>query len=181
MLILISGGVRSGKSQLAEKLTRSMTPKNGKAYYFATGQVTDVEMEKRILKHQADRGEAFATCEVPYFKMADVVQVIDESDTVLFECLTFYVANVLFSENLENYTDSSLEGHISQIVETLFELSKSVHTLTIVTNDVFRSTYQSYSPETLMYLKVLAEVMKRIAKRADRVYEVMYGLERRLK
>ena len=51
--ILITGGARSGKSQLAEKL--ALRPM-GRAIYIATSEVWDDEMAQRVAVHQARRG-----------------------------------------------------------------------------------------------------------------------------
>lgn len=177
MLVLISGGVRSGKSTLAETKVKQQRHPNGTNHYFATARVTDTEMEARIRKHQEDRGEAFTTSEVPFFTYDQVAEQVARQDTVLFECLTLYVANVLFSTEAFN-------GHVpttQMLVNELVKLSQNVHLLVIVTNDVFREDYRLYEQETLRYLEFLASVMKGLADHADEVYEVYYGLERRLK
>ncbi len=58
-LIFITGGVRSGKSHFAEQAAlqyyeaQACTAK--RLPYLASGIALDREMEKRILRHQADR------------------------------------------------------------------------------------------------------------------------------
>lgn len=177
MLILISGGVRSGKSTLAEKMVHDRRHPDGTNHYFATARVTDPEMEARIRKHQADRGEAFATLEVPLFTYDEVASSVSPQDTVLFECLTLYAANVLFSAGGSGWRVRKPHD----LVEELVKLSRKVHMLVIVTNDIFRDDYRQYGTETLEYLEFLASAMKDLASEADEVYEVYYGLERRLK
>ena len=53
-LALVTGGARSGKSGLAEKL---VTGSGRKRRYIATAQAWDDEMRDRIAQHRTDRGE----------------------------------------------------------------------------------------------------------------------------
>ena len=64
MKILITGGVKSGKSRHAETLIVEMA--NGKKpVYLATTELLDPEMEERVLEHRRRRGEKFRTIEEP--------------------------------------------------------------------------------------------------------------------
>ena len=47
--------------------------------------------------------------------------------------------------------------------------------LVVVTNELF-SDGMDYDPETLAYLDVLARLNRAVARRADRVYEVVCGI-----
>ena len=59
-LSLILGGVRSGKSEFAEKLASEL---NKPTLYVATGLPTDAEMEQRIRRHQQARPKHWDTVE----------------------------------------------------------------------------------------------------------------------
>ncbi|MEL6908061.1 MAG: bifunctional adenosylcobinamide kinase/adenosylcobinamide-phosphate guanylyltransferase, partial [Planctomycetota bacterium] len=65
-VVLVGGGVRSGKSAFAESLVLAMSCRHpAPPTYLATAQAWDDEMRDRIARHQADRGERFSTLEVP--------------------------------------------------------------------------------------------------------------------
>lgn len=51
-MILITGGARSGKSSLAERLAAQAADR---VFYIATSVVTDVEMAARVELHRASR------------------------------------------------------------------------------------------------------------------------------
>ena len=60
--ILITGGARSGKSELAERVTLKAT---GRGVYIATAQAFDDEMRARIKTHQERRGPAWEDHHAP--------------------------------------------------------------------------------------------------------------------
>ena len=58
MKILITGGVKSGKSRQAELRMLKMSQVQ-KPVYLATTELLDPEMGKRITEHRQHRGEKF--------------------------------------------------------------------------------------------------------------------------
>lgn len=87
-LVLIGGGVRSGKSRYA--LTRARAC-GGKLAYIATAQALDEEMAQRIAHHRAERADEFTTIEEPI----DIARAIREADAdaIVVDCLTLWLAN----------------------------------------------------------------------------------------
>ena len=61
MITLVLGGVRSGKSEVAEQLATSL---GSDVTYVATGAATDDGMADRIARHQARRPATWRTVEV---------------------------------------------------------------------------------------------------------------------
>lgn len=62
---LVLGGTRSGKSEVAERLTAGLASKDGGAVtYVATALVTDGEMERRVGAHRARRPTTWSTVEL---------------------------------------------------------------------------------------------------------------------
>ncbi|MFZ5964826.1 bifunctional adenosylcobinamide kinase/adenosylcobinamide-phosphate guanylyltransferase [Thalassococcus sp. BH17M4-6] len=93
--ILITGGARSGKSALAERLALRAT---GRAVYIATAEAQDDEMSERIAAHRARRGAEWTTLQVPL----DLLGALRESDNEagdprLVDCLTLWLSNLMLS------------------------------------------------------------------------------------
>jgi adenosylcobinamide kinase/adenosylcobinamide-phosphate guanylyltransferase len=89
-LTLVLGGVRSGKSRLAEQLAASHPP----VVYLATAQAGDPEMAQRIAAHRQRRPAEWQTIEEPW----DVVRAVCGQFTagcVLIECLPFWLTNLM--------------------------------------------------------------------------------------
>ncbi len=91
--ILVLGGVRSGKSRLAQRLASEREP----VTYLATAtvEVDDPEMSARIDRHKADRPSSWVTRDVPR-GLAEVLPELTEQDgSVLIDCLTLWVTNLM--------------------------------------------------------------------------------------
>jgi len=86
---LILGGARSGKSRLAESLCQA--PRT----YIATAQAFDDEMRERISLHQRQRGAGWDTVEAP---MNLVAALESSSGTVLVDCVTLWLSNLLLAD-----------------------------------------------------------------------------------
>ncbi|MFZ5609102.1 MAG: bifunctional adenosylcobinamide kinase/adenosylcobinamide-phosphate guanylyltransferase [Pseudomonadota bacterium] len=95
MKTLILGGVRSGKTRLAQTLAA----KSGLAVtYIATARAGDVEMAQRIAAHKAQRPAAWALVEEP-LALARALAAHDEPGRCLIvDCLTLWLSNVLTSD-----------------------------------------------------------------------------------
>src|SRR4051812_43140725 len=97
-LTFISGGVRSGKSSYAERLlVVGAAAAKGRLVYIASGRAVDEEMKWRIDRHKLDRAEeAWLTIEQPV-DLEKVLPFIQQNDFVLWDCLTTWLANELYT------------------------------------------------------------------------------------
>ncbi len=91
--ILILGGIRSGKSRLAERLAAEAGPVN----YVATSTVDpdDPEMLARIERHRADRPADWTTREVPRDLEAVLPDLAAGEGSVVIDCVTLWISNLL--------------------------------------------------------------------------------------
>jgi adenosylcobinamide kinase/adenosylcobinamide-phosphate guanylyltransferase len=89
---LILGGVRSGKSRLAERLaTESRLP----VTYIATATSDDEEMRERIALHRLRRPEHWQVVEEP-LELASILSLhADNGHCLLIDCLTLWLTNLL--------------------------------------------------------------------------------------
>ena len=165
MLHLIIGGSGSGKSEYAEKLM--MREPEGKRIYLATMKPWDEECRQKIERHRImRRGKGFATMEC-YGRLDSLA--IPQGSSVLLECLGNLTANLFYSQEAEG------EDMAQILTNDILDLQKRTKTLMIVTNDIF-SDGLFYGVETEAYRAVLGQVNKSLAKEADQVTEVVYGI-----
>ena len=98
MRILLVGGSKSGKSSLAQSLTKKLAG-DGPCIYWATMEPVDHEDDERIEKHIEDRdGLGFITAE----RGRDITKIrLHESASVLFDSVTALLANEMFGESFD--------------------------------------------------------------------------------
>ena len=95
---LILGGARSGKSALAERLAQQ----SGQAVlYLATATAGDAEMSERILHHRQRRPSHWQLLEEPIELAASLQQHASPDTTILVDCLTLWLTNLLLQESNE--------------------------------------------------------------------------------
>jgi adenosylcobinamide kinase/adenosylcobinamide-phosphate guanylyltransferase len=102
---LILGGVRSGKSRLAERLaTESQLP----ITYIATATGEDEEMRERIASHQLRRPDHWQIVEEP-LELASVLSFhADNGRCLLVDCLTLWLTNLLIHADTTKFETERL-------------------------------------------------------------------------
>jgi adenosylcobinamide kinase/adenosylcobinamide-phosphate guanylyltransferase len=106
MKTLFTGGVKSGKSRLAEAYLLEQAGGN-KPYYLATTEFVDEEMEERIRIHRQRRQDAFITIEAPVHLLAALQRC---PGPVLVECVSMWLNNQLFHGVAEPVILAELEA-----------------------------------------------------------------------
>jgi adenosylcobinamide kinase/adenosylcobinamide-phosphate guanylyltransferase len=97
-LVVLVGGARSGKSTLA---VRRAGETGLPVVFVATGEARDEEMAERIEQHRRERPAGWETVEEP----ADLERALASApagSTVVVDCLSLWVANVLDDPALED-------------------------------------------------------------------------------
>lgn len=188
MIALVIGGSGSGKSAYAEQMAVKAAG-NGSLYYVATMQVYDEEGKKKVERHQKMRaGKGFLTIEQPRRLKEAAKKVATErvpagkaaagvGKTVLLECMSNLVANEMFSEeNLSAVMDKEKIRQLSgEIINGVTALHDSCDILIIVTNQIFEDGIH-YDASTMDYIRLLGDVNRQIAERAEQVVEVVAGI-----
>lgn len=175
MFVLVTGGSGSGKSAYAE--SRILEFGLGERIYLATMMCFDEESKKRVERHRKMReGKGFETAErfLDLKNWEPGSRKKEGQRTILLECMSNLAANEMF-DPAGSGADTAEE--IKKGIEGL--LAKCDH-LVVVTNEVF-SDGISYEKETEAYLKALGEINCYMARRADQVVEVVYGIPVMLK
>jgi adenosylcobinamide kinase/adenosylcobinamide-phosphate guanylyltransferase len=114
MHTLILGGVRSGKSRLAERLARA----SGLAVtYVATARPSDDEMVARIAAHRERRPADWRLVEEPLMLVDTLRREAADGRCVLVECLTLWLSNLLWAEH-----EDLLQRELAALPELLPDL-----------------------------------------------------------
>ena len=93
-LVLLTGGVRSGKSRLAVELARRH---RGPVAFVATAEARDEEMAARIARHRAERPGGWRTVEEP-LDVERALGSLGPDEAAVVDCLTLWVSNLIERE-----------------------------------------------------------------------------------
>lgn len=169
-IILILGGIRSGKSYFAEQKAEFYSEK---PVYIATSIPFDNEMKLRVAQHKIRRGNRYELIEAPYDLTGPLGRLKDR--TVLVDCLTLNLSNRLMAT--EEYMD------LEELIETdedylkdLYKIIKKNNLKVIfVSNEVGAAPIEAN--ELGRYFQDLQGRWNRImAGYADEVYVVQAGI-----
>ncbi len=164
MKIFYFGGQKSGKTKAGIKKALELS-KDEKPYYVATydNSFGDDSMQNRIDKHIIERKEDFITIEEP----KDLTKIVEVNKTYLIDCVSMWLFN-----NLQNSEDS--------LKQQLQEICKIDTNIIFILNDVSCGIIP-FDKESRRFVDFSGLIGQELAKFCDEVYEVKYGLERRLK
>lgn len=204
MIELIYGGSGSGKSSFAEN--EIMKIKNSQNFYIATMKNLDSESQRKILRHKEMRkNKNFITIEqsenlseagkiICDFKNQQKVlnQIVNLKNpqklqnqqnkngtkkiSVLLECLSNLLANEMFKNGEEVNQDFVAKKIISDLEKIILVTDN----LFIVSNNIFDDGIE-YSKSTKNYMTLLAKINSYLAKKADKVFEVVVGFPQKIK
>ena len=161
MRILLVGGSKSGKSSLAQSLTKKLAG-DGPCIYWATMEPVDHEDDERIEKHIEDReGLGFLTVE----RGRDIAEVsLPEDASVLFDSVTALLANEMFSSGF----DPDAPG---RALSDIITLSRKSANFVCVADEIFRDG-NVYDETTEAYRRGLALILRGLAADFDTAAEV---------
>ena len=173
--VMVTGGVRSGKSRYAEEMAAKL---GGKVTYLATAQALDAEMGERIKKHRQRRPNDWKTIEEP-LEIITVLSGCQKGDTVLLDCLILYLTN-LFTK----YEGMSIAVQEQIIDEKIVDLGETVRqseaNIIIVTNEIGWGVVPDNSLAR-RFRDMAGKANQRLAEVCDEVYMMVSGLPVRIK
>jgi len=168
-LILVGGGVRSGKSSFALARARELGTRRA---FVATAQAFDHEMIDRIARHQHERGDAFRTIEEP-IALARALTALDDIDVVVIDCLTLWLSNLLLLDRPQR----EILDAVDEVVGVLAQ--RRYHAI-VVTNEVGMGVV----PESALgraFRDITGLAHQRLAAAADEIDVAILGTVLRIK
>ena len=167
---LVLGGIRSGKSALAEQMAaESAAP----VLYLATATAGDGEMASRIELHQQRRPEDWGLAEEP----VSIAEVLDEQSrkesapSLLVDCMSLWLSNLLFAG------DDTFQRERAAFLAGLAQYPGEI---IIVSNEVGLGTV-GMDPLTRRFCDELGLLNQELARHCDRVVMSVAGLPMTLK
>ena len=164
MKIFYFGGQKSGKTKAGIKKAFELSTTK-KPYYIATydNSFGDSSMRERINKHIIERKNDFITIE----ESKDLTKIIKENNTYLIDCVSMWLFN-----NLQNNEES--------LKLQLLEICKIEANIIFILNDVSCGVIP-FDKESRKFVDYSGIIGQELVKLCDEVYEVKYGIERKVK
>ncbi len=174
--VLILGGARSGKSDLAQKLAMDMPEP---VVFLATAEAGDGEMAQRIEAHRRARPSSWRTMETP-LRVADALESgAGDAGTVIIDCVTLWVSNALGAASPLGWDQPDaaaargvLEGELGALHDW-YRGSRA--SLIVVSNEAGLGLVPS-NPAGRAYRDLLGWANQRLAALATEVYLVVAGI-----
>jgi adenosylcobinamide kinase/adenosylcobinamide-phosphate guanylyltransferase len=161
MKILITGGVRSGKSSYALRLAKQQF--SGIKVFLATTIPFDEEMKRRVEEHKRQRDKSYRTAEEP-------VEIHNEvAENLILDCVTMWINN-LFHYQKQHRWEEILSQFLSGLGENAI----------IVTNEVGWGNIPVDS-QVRQYNELLGISNQMIASHMDEVYLMVAGIPVKIK
>ncbi|HKD83742.1 MAG TPA: bifunctional adenosylcobinamide kinase/adenosylcobinamide-phosphate guanylyltransferase [Terriglobales bacterium] len=161
-VVLVLGGVRSGKSRYAQELAA----RGKRVAFIATAEAGDDEMRQRIARHRDERPASWTTLEAPLALENALLEAGKNCDTILVDCLTVWTANVMQSGSHEDVVTLAdrLANTLRAVPASVILVSNEVGSGIVPDNELGRA-----------YRDLLGAVNQRVAAAADEVVLLVAG------
>ncbi len=170
--MLITGGQRSGKSLMAEKIALQLSQN---PVYMATSRIWDDEFRLRVEKHKSRRGEQWDNIEEE--KWLSKHQV--DGRVVVIDCVTLWATNFFFDLQSEVKSAKQAALHVDRTLELLKQefdkFTQQDATFIFVTNEI-GSGGVSDNEIQRKFTDVEGWMNQFIAQRADNVILMVAGI-----
>lgn len=172
-LTFVLGGVRAGKSSYAQQLAEGAE----RLLFVATAEARDQEMRKRIEAHRERRPPDWETLEEPTNLVASIRPLLPHYTTVLLDCLTLWVSNLL----LRGSDHAATRQAIVSEAEGLLSLYRHGDASWIVVSNEVGLGVMPANKLSRKYSDELGSVNQLVAAEADAVYLMAAGLPLKVK
>ncbi|MFA5055550.1 MAG: bifunctional adenosylcobinamide kinase/adenosylcobinamide-phosphate guanylyltransferase [Dehalococcoidia bacterium] len=166
-LVLILGGVRSGKSSYAQKLASEF---GDRILFLATAEAGDEEMKSRIARHKSSRPESWHTIEEPLDISSALLSETGNTDVVIVDCITVWLSNLLMRD--EKLSEQEMTDAVDGLI---YSYAQGEATYIIVSGEVGMGIVPEH-PLGRVFRDYLGLANQRLAGKADRVVLMVAGI-----
>jgi len=176
MIVLITGGVRSGKSALAGARAAAA---GGPVTYIATAGVdpSDAEFVERVARHRRDRPATWRAIEPAPSALPGLVAALGQSDVAIVDSVGTWVSTILldFEELAERDPVAALYALEARLAEFPDACARSQATIILVTEEVGLGIVP-VSAMGRIFRDALGRLNAALAARADQVVLMVAGI-----
>ncbi|HZK58102.1 MAG TPA: bifunctional adenosylcobinamide kinase/adenosylcobinamide-phosphate guanylyltransferase [Clostridia bacterium] len=178
MIMLITGGAKSGKSSFGEALYKD----NLDVVYIATSGNSDREMEEKIKAHRANRPKEWRTYEGNY----KLYNSIGKEKNYILDCITVLASNIMFDLSRDaEYISFNLQKEIvhtvlNEIRDLINVIRERGYNLVLITNEVGSSIVPEHHISRV-FRDIQGKINQEVATLSDEVYLVCCGIPVKIK
>ncbi|GJF15791.1 cobalamin biosynthesis protein CobU [Mycolicibacterium cyprinidarum] len=169
MRILVTGGVRSGKSRHAERLLSGADA----VTYVAPGRPAgggDPDWDARVARHRGDRPAHWETVET-----SDITEVLAPArGPVLIDCLGTWLAALMDDGQLWETSYQDVHAAVAERTDALCDALAAAPEVVVVTNEVGLGVVPAHR-SGMLFRDLLGTLNQRVAAVCDEVHLVIAG------
>ncbi len=169
MKTLVLGGVRSGKSQLAERLAAES---GLKVTYIATAGAEDGSMAERIEIHRQRRPADWVNLEEKIHLAQAITDTAADDQCILVDCLSLWVTNLLMADQ-----DDLIEAEASAFLAALQQAPGRI----IMVSSESNMGVIPMGELSRRYCDLIGSLHQRVAEQSENVILTVAGLPQVLK
>lgn len=166
-IVLVLGGIKSGKSRFAENLVNN----SGTVSYIATAKPVDDEMKQKIEDHKKRRPKSWQTVEPDNRTIEDCLNICTGS-TIIIDCLGNLITQIIEGGDFKSF--------IKDFPETIARFKNSFENIILVSNETGLSLVSEYKSGR-QFSNYIGLLNQKIAGIADDVYLILAGLPLKIK
>jgi adenosylcobinamide kinase/adenosylcobinamide-phosphate guanylyltransferase len=163
-VMLVLGGVRSGKSRYAQ----AQASRFDRVTFVATARRSDAEMRRKIAAHRRERPRDWKTVEAQRNLDQVILREGASADLLLVDCLTTYCGGLLSARGVA----PAERKHLASVIDAIATTRASVF---LVSNEVGSGVVPAFKSGRL-YRDLLGEVNQQVARVASHVVLLVAGL-----
>lgn len=175
-LILVTGGVRSGKSAWAERLAADLSKTSGgKVTFIATAKITSMEMRLRVHKHKKRRPRAWKTIEAPTRIAPKLLKQarITPNAVFILDSVSYLVKNMMMGDE-PTLDYEKAEQALQAELRAVMRLLRGA-TLIMVTGELGSGIIPD-DEQTSNYRDVAGHINQWLASQANEMWLVVSGM-----
>ena len=166
-ITFITGGQRSGKSSYAQQLAENSSTN---PLYLATARHWDADFDKRIARHQQDRGPQWETLEEE--KILSRLNLTGR--TILLDCITLWLTNIYHDNEYD------LESSLKEAKREWDAFIQQDFDLIVVSNEIGMGVH-AMDEASRHFADLQGWVNQHIARSATSAYVLFSGIPLKLK
>lgn len=170
-LILVVGGVRSGKSRFAQDLAQQLGGDH--VLFVATAEAGDDEMSRRIDHHRRSRPAVWQTMEQPLAAGEAIMRLDAAPPVILVDCLTLLVSNAMLQCDGDA---EAAQQRVTAETQALIDASRRHEAAMIIVSGEVGLGLVPEHPSGRMFRDLLGWANQMIAAEADATYFMVAGL-----